>query len=66
MQKIIMAFFYDSLNTVKKLKFPTKKEIFNLTVAIFVVVIISGLLFVLFDTAFSELYRGMFYAISGS
>jgi len=60
-----MAFLYDSLDTVKKLKYPTKKEIISLTIAIFVVVIISGLIFVVLDTTFSELYRAAYFAITG-
>lgn len=40
-EKNIMSFIYDSLDTVKKMKFPTKKEFINLTIAIFVVVIIA-------------------------
>ncbi len=48
-----MKFIYDSLDTVKKLKHPTKKEFINLTLAIFGLVIVSGILFVVMDTVFS-------------
>ncbi|MBU0626707.1 preprotein translocase subunit SecE [Patescibacteria group bacterium] len=37
----MMKFVYDSLETVKKLKHPTKKDFINLTIAIFAFVIVS-------------------------
>lgn len=58
----MMKFIYDSLETVKKLKHPTKKDFINITIAIFVAVIISGMLFVLYDTIFTGLYK-WFYNI---
>jgi len=57
-----MHFVYDSLETVKKLKHPTKKDYINLSIGIFALVIISGLFFVLADTVFSGLYK-IFYTI---
>jgi preprotein translocase SecE subunit len=56
----MINFFYDSLDTVKKLKHPTRKEYINLTLAIIAVVIIAGLMFILFDTVFQELYRALY------
>lgn len=58
----MMHFVYDSLETVKKLKHPTKKDYINLSIGIFALVIISGLFFVLADTIFSGLYK-IFYTI---
>jgi len=52
-----MQFIYDSLETVKKLKHPTKKDFINLTIAIFIMVIVAGLYFILADTIFSGLYK---------
>ena len=60
-----MSFVYDSLDTVKTLKFPSKKEVKNLTFSIFVIVVISGLLFVWLDTLFSGLYKSAYYIITG-
>jgi preprotein translocase SecE subunit len=57
----MLNFFYDSLDTLKKVKKPTTKEITDMTITIFVVVLISAVIFVLFDTVFGELYK-MFYA----
>ena len=50
-------FFYDSLDTLKKVKKPTGKEVTNLTIAIFVVVIIAALYFALTDGVFGSLYQ---------
>lgn len=57
-----LKFFYDSLDTVKKLKRPTKKDYINLTIAIFAAVIIGGLFFVALDTLFTNGYQ-IFYHI---
>ena len=53
---------YDSLDTVKSLKHPDKKMYLTLTAAIFGVVIVTGLYFVLADYIFSEGYQ-LFYNI---
>ncbi|MDD3262980.1 MAG: preprotein translocase subunit SecE [Candidatus Absconditabacteria bacterium] len=58
----MMKFVYDSLETVKKLKHPTKKDFINITIAIFVAVIFAALLFVFYDTIFTGLYK-WFYNI---
>lgn len=58
-----MNFIYDSLETVKNLKFPTKKEFIELTVAVFVVVIIAGIFFIGVDTVLSLLHQAFHTAI---
>lgn len=58
----MMKFIYDSLETIKRLKHPTKKDFINITIAIFVAVIISAALFVFYDTIFTGLYK-WFYNI---
>lgn len=58
----MMKFIYDSLDTVKKLKRPTKKDFINLTLAIFVLVIVAGVYFVATDTVFSGIYK-WFYSV---
>ena len=50
----MLDFIYDSLDTVKSLKHPDKKMYLTLTAAIFGVVIVTGLYFVLADYVFSE------------
>jgi len=58
----MMKFIYDSLETVKKLKHPTKKDFINLTIAIFAFVIVAGVFFIFADTVFSGMYK-WFYGI---
>ena len=53
----MLDFIYDSLDTVKSLKHPDKKMYLTLTLAIFGIVIITGLYFVVFDRVFSNLYQ---------
>jgi len=56
----MLNFFYDSLDTVKKLKHPTKKEFINLTIAILVVVLLSGIFFIAADYLFQTVYQGIY------
>lgn len=56
----MLNFVYDSLDTVKNLKHPTKKEFINLTINILVVVIVAGIFFIVSDTILQEIYRGLF------
>ena len=56
----MLDFIYDSLDTVKKLKHPDTKMYVTLTIAIFAIVIVAGLYFVLADALFGEGYQ-MFY-----
>ncbi len=58
----MMKFIYDSLETVKKLKHPTKKDFINLTIAIFAAILIAGVYFIATDTVFSGIYN-RFYSI---
>jgi len=58
----MMKFIYDSLETVKKLKHPTKNDFINLTIAIFVAILVAGVYFIATDTVFSGLYK-RFYSI---
>ena len=60
----MLDFIYDSLDTVKKLKFPTVKQIAKLTGAIFWLVILAWLYFILCDTVFSEWYKIYYSAMT--
>lgn len=53
----MFTFFYDSLDTLKKVKKPTLKEIAEVTVMIFVAVIVSAVIFAILDGFFGALYR---------
>lgn len=58
----MLDFFYDSLETVKKLKHPTRKDFINITLSIFALVIIAGFYFVTVDTVVGSFYK-QFYAM---
>jgi len=58
----MMKFIYDSLETVKKLKHPTKKDFVHLTIAILVAIVVSWMYFIAVDTVFSGLSK-RFYTI---
>ena len=58
----MMKFIYDSLETVKKLKHPTKKDFINITMAVFIAIIVAGVYFIAADTVFSGIYK-RFYGI---
>ncbi|PID34798.1 MAG: preprotein translocase subunit SecE [candidate division SR1 bacterium] len=60
----MMKFIYDSIDTVKSLKHPTKKDYINLTIAIFVLVVFAGLLFIGVDTLFGGGYNLLFDALT--
>ena len=62
----MLDFIYDSLDTVKSLKHPDRKMYLSLTAAIFGVVIVTGLYFVLADYLFSEGYQFFYQAMTGA
>lgn len=61
----MLDFIYDSLDTVKKLKFPTWKQIWQLTGAVFSLTVIGGIYFILLDTVFSDGYKTFYSAMKG-
>lgn len=61
----MLDFIYDSLDTVKKLKFPTLKQIAQLTIGIFVLVFVAGVYFILADTVFKEGYSEFYSLMTG-
>ncbi len=50
-------FFYDSLETVKEVKKPTKKEMIDTILAVFGIVIVSGVFFLAVDGVATSLYE---------
>lgn len=61
----MLDFIYDSWETVKNLKHPTLKLYVTLTIAIFAIVIIAGLYFVLADAIFGEGYQLFYQLMTG-
>ena len=62
----MLDFIYDSLDTVKSLKHPDKKMYISLTAAIFGVVIVAWLYFVLADAVFSNGYQLFYQTMTGA
>ncbi len=60
----MLDFIYDSLDTIKKLKFPTVKQIVQMTIAIFALVIVAGAYFIFADTLFSGAYKAFYSAMT--
>ena len=58
-----MKFIYDSLETIKWLKHPTKKMFVTLTIAILVMVILVALYFIFADTIFQAGYDLMYHVL---
>lgn len=58
-------FLYDSLETVQKLKFPTRKEITDFTIAVFVMILVASLYIALADTVISNIFRTIYQAFRG-
>ncbi|MFA7284473.1 MAG: preprotein translocase subunit SecE [Candidatus Absconditabacterales bacterium] len=58
-------FFYDSLETVQKLKFPTKEEYIQMTLLVFAAIVIAGIYFVIADTVISQVYSTIYQMFRG-
>lgn len=61
----MFSFFYDSLDTLKKVKVPSRNDALQLTWIIFIVVIIAALIFAFMDGIFGEVYNMIYDALSG-
>ncbi len=61
----MMNFIYDSLETIKNIKHPSWKEIINLTISVFVLVIISWIIFMIASWLFTDLYKILYHTIRG-
>lgn len=58
-------FFYDSLETVQKLKFPTREEYIQMTLLVFAAIVIAGIYFVITDTVISQVYSAIYQMFRG-
>lgn len=55
-------FFYSSIETLKQVKKPTKKEITSITIQIFILILVAWIFFMITDWLFGSLYQ-RFYQI---
>lgn len=61
----MIKFFYDSLETLQKVKFATKKDYISLGLWVVFAIIVCGFFFVGVDTLFSGAYK-TFYSVMKS
>jgi len=57
----MLEFFYESIETLKEVKKPSKNEVFKMTVAVLVIVAIAWVLFAILDYFFLNLYDNFIY-----
>lgn len=60
----MLNFMYDSLETVKKLKHPSRNDFINITLLILLFVTIGGIYFVLVDGFVIGLYQQFYTMIA--
>lgn len=58
-------FFYESLETVQKLKFPTQEDYIQMSLLVFLAIIIAGAYFMLTDTVISQIYSTIYQIYRG-
>lgn len=62
----MLEFFYQSLETLKEVKKPTKDEVIKMTIAVLLVILISAVLFAITDYLFLHLYNDVIYSFLNS
>lgn len=62
----MLEFFYQSLETLKEVKRPTKDEVIKMTIAVLLVILISAVLFAITDYLFLHLYDDVIYSFLNS
>lgn len=60
-----MKAFYDSLDTLQKVQFATKKDYLYLGFGVFVAIVIFGVFFIGVDTIWSGLYKTFYTTMRG-
>ena len=56
----MINFFYDSLDTLKTVKTPTKEELVQFVIAVLATLIIAGAIFIAFDAISGNLYQTLY------
>lgn len=57
----MLEFFYESIETLKEVKKPSKNEVFKMTIAVLVIVAVAWVLFAILDYFFLNLYDNFIY-----
>ena len=58
-------FFYDSLETVQKLKFPTREEYIQMGLFLLLAILLAGAIFAIYDAVISNLYLTFYQLFRG-
>lgn len=56
----MMKAFYDSLDTLQKVQFATKKDYINLGIGVLIAIVVFGAFFIGVDTIWSGLYKSLY------
>ncbi len=57
----MLEFFYESIETLKEVKKPSKDEVVKMTIAVLVIVAVAWVLFAILDYFFLNLYDNFIY-----
>jgi len=57
----MLEFFYQSIETLKEVKKPTKEEVIKMTIAVLVIVAVAAVLFAITDYFFLHLQDDVIY-----
>jgi len=57
----MLKFFYESIDSLKEVKVPTKDEVIKMTIAVLVIVFIAAVLFSIVDFLFLHLQDDILY-----
>ena len=57
----MLEFFYQSIETLREVKKPTKDEVVKMTVAVLVIVAVAAVLFAILDYVFLNLHDKILY-----
>lgn len=64
--EVMIKAFYDSLDTLQKVQFATKKDYITLGIGVVIAVVIFGAFFIGVDTIWSGLYKTYYNGMRGS
>ena len=64
--EVMIKAFYDSLDTLQKVQFATKRDYINLGIGVVIAVVVFGAFFIGVDTIWSGIYKAYYNGMRGS
>ncbi len=61
---MMLNFFYESLDTLRTVKLPTKKEVINMMLLILAIIMIMGVFFAIIDQLGLSVFKVLFNTLS--